>query len=89
MAVSGFAAGAYAATQRLSSSSGVAATPQKTTSFADTLGQVLENVGQAGRNAEQQATAVVFAARLLGYPVVLYDGAFQDWAGANRGPVTK
>jgi thiosulfate/3-mercaptopyruvate sulfurtransferase len=37
----------------------------------------------------QQATAVVFAARLLGHPVVLYDGAFQDWAGANRGPVEK
>jgi thiosulfate/3-mercaptopyruvate sulfurtransferase len=37
----------------------------------------------------QQATAVVFAARLLGHPVVLYDGAFQDWASANRGPVEK
>ena len=37
----------------------------------------------------QQATAVVFAARLLGHPVVLYDGAFQDWATANRGPVEK
>jgi len=37
----------------------------------------------------QQATLVVFAARLLGHPVVLYDGAFQDWAGANRGPVEK
>lgn len=33
----------------------------------------------------QQATAVVFAARLLGYPAVLYDGAFQDWATRNRG----
>jgi thiosulfate/3-mercaptopyruvate sulfurtransferase len=37
----------------------------------------------------QQATAVVFAARLLGYPVVLYDGAFQDWAINKRGPVEK
>ena len=37
----------------------------------------------------QQATAVIFAARLLGHPVVLYDGAFQDWATANRGPVEK
>lgn len=27
----------------------------------------------------QQATAVVFAARLLGYDVRLYDGSFQDW----------
>jgi thiosulfate/3-mercaptopyruvate sulfurtransferase len=37
----------------------------------------------------QQATAVVFAARLLGHPVVMYDGAFQDWAVNNRGPVEK
>ena len=37
----------------------------------------------------QQATAVVFAARLLGHPVVLYDGAFQDWAVNNRGAVEK
>jgi len=37
----------------------------------------------------QQATAVIFAARLLGHPVVLYDGAFQDWAVNNRGPVEK
>lgn len=28
----------------------------------------------------QYATAVLFAARTLGYPVRLYDGAFQDWA---------
>ena len=35
----------------------------------------------------QQATAVVLAARLLDVPVVLYDGAFQDWATANRGAV--
>ena len=28
----------------------------------------------------QQATAVVFAARLLDIPVMLYDGSFQDWA---------
>ena len=33
----------------------------------------------------QQATAVVFAARLLGYRVLLYDGAFQDWTTNNRG----
>lgn len=37
----------------------------------------------------QQATAVIFGARLLGNPVVLYDGAFQDWAVNNRGPVEK
>jgi thiosulfate/3-mercaptopyruvate sulfurtransferase len=37
----------------------------------------------------QQATAVIFAARLLGHPVMLYDGSFQDWAVNNRGPVEK
>ena len=37
----------------------------------------------------QQATAVVFAARLLGYPVMLYDGSFQDWVFNARGPVEK
>ena len=35
----------------------------------------------------QQATAVVFAARLLGHPVMLYDGSFQDWATNVHGPV--
>jgi thiosulfate/3-mercaptopyruvate sulfurtransferase len=28
----------------------------------------------------QQATAVLFAARSLGHPVLLYDGSFQDWS---------
>jgi len=37
----------------------------------------------------QQGTAVVFGARLLGHPVVLYDGSMQDWATNNRGPVVK
>jgi thiosulfate/3-mercaptopyruvate sulfurtransferase len=27
----------------------------------------------------QQATAVVFAARLLGHPARLYDGSMNDW----------
>jgi thiosulfate/3-mercaptopyruvate sulfurtransferase len=27
----------------------------------------------------QQATAVLFAARTLGHPVLLYDGSFEDW----------
>jgi thiosulfate/3-mercaptopyruvate sulfurtransferase len=35
----------------------------------------------------QQATAIVFAARLLGHNVMLYDGSFHDWAMHNRGPV--
>jgi thiosulfate/3-mercaptopyruvate sulfurtransferase len=37
----------------------------------------------------QQATAVVFAARLLGHPALLYDGSFQDWAINVHGPVEK
>ena len=28
----------------------------------------------------QQATAMLFAARTLGYRVVLYDGSFEDWS---------
>ena len=28
----------------------------------------------------QQATAMLFAARRLGYPVQLYDGSFEDWS---------
>jgi thiosulfate/3-mercaptopyruvate sulfurtransferase len=27
----------------------------------------------------QQATAVLFAARLLGHPIKLYDGSMADW----------
>lgn len=34
----------------------------------------------------QQATAMLFAARTLGYPVVLYDGSFEDWS-RRGGPV--
>ncbi len=43
----------------------------------------------------QQATAVVFAARLLGYNARLYDGSFQDWSQRDElavegaAPVTK
>ena len=28
----------------------------------------------------QQATAMLFAARALGHPVLLYDGSFQEWS---------
>ena len=35
----------------------------------------------------QQATAMLFAARLLGHPVKLYDGSFQDWSRSERNPV--
>jgi thiosulfate/3-mercaptopyruvate sulfurtransferase len=31
----------------------------------------------------QYATLMLFSARLLGHEVVLYDGAFQDWAGRD------
>ncbi len=34
----------------------------------------------------QQATAMLFAARTLGHPVVLYDGSFEDWSRTD-GPV--
>jgi thiosulfate/3-mercaptopyruvate sulfurtransferase len=34
-----------------------------------------------------QATAVIFAARTLGHPVMLYDGSFQDWSAHTDFPV--
>ena len=38
----------------------------------------------------QQTTAMLFAARLLGHPVLLYDGSFQDWSRhSDDYPVTK
>ena len=35
----------------------------------------------------QQATAMLFAARTLGYKVLLYDGSFQDWSRHAHYPV--
>lgn len=35
----------------------------------------------------QQATAVLFAARLLDHPVKLYDGSFEDWSRGDDRPV--
>jgi thiosulfate/3-mercaptopyruvate sulfurtransferase len=36
----------------------------------------------------QQATAMLFAARTLGHPVLLYDGSFEDWSKKDL-PVAK
>ncbi|MFN2601188.1 MAG: sulfurtransferase [Gemmatimonadaceae bacterium] len=35
----------------------------------------------------QQATAMLFAARSLGHPVLLYDGSFEDWSAHADYPV--
>ena len=35
----------------------------------------------------QQATAIVLAARVLGHPVKLYDGSFEDWSRRTELPV--
>ena len=35
----------------------------------------------------QQTTAMLFAARTLGHPVLLYDGSFQDWSRHTAFPV--
>jgi thiosulfate/3-mercaptopyruvate sulfurtransferase len=35
----------------------------------------------------QQATAMLFAARTLGHPVLLYDGSFEDWSRQADSPV--
>jgi len=37
----------------------------------------------------QQATAVAFAARTLGFKVLLYDGSFEDWSRRVELPVIK
>ena len=35
----------------------------------------------------QQATATIFGARLLGIPVLLYDGSFEEWSRLPNAPV--
>lgn len=35
----------------------------------------------------QQATAMLFAARSLGHPILLYDGSFEDWSRHTDYPV--
>ena len=39
------------------------------------------------RHIGQQATAMLFAARTLGHPVLLYDGSFEDWSRHADYPV--
>jgi thiosulfate/3-mercaptopyruvate sulfurtransferase len=41
----------------------------------------------AYRHIGQQATALLFAARSLGHPVLLYDGSFEDWSRHAEYPV--
>jgi len=36
----------------------------------------------------QQATAMIFAARTLGFKVLLYDGSFEDWSKQPDAPVS-
>ena len=50
------------------------------------LAKLFENAGIGPRDTVvaychigQQATAVLFAARMLGHPVLLYDASFQEW----------
>ena len=37
----------------------------------------------------QQATAMLFAARLIGHPVLLYDGSMQDWSRHDKSYATE
>ncbi|MCP8940407.1 flagellar hook-basal body complex protein FliE [Alsobacter sp. SYSU M60028] len=58
MAVSSLAAGAYAATQLLSSPVSASSAPKAgAPSFADTLSGIVESVAQSGASAERQASA--------------------------------
>jgi thiosulfate/3-mercaptopyruvate sulfurtransferase len=54
---------------------------------ADQLGALFAAAGVAPADTivgychiGQQATAMLFAARTLGHPVLLYDGSFEDWS---------
>jgi thiosulfate/3-mercaptopyruvate sulfurtransferase len=61
---------------------------------AEQLAALFTNAGVGPRDTVvaychigQQATAVLFAARSLGHPVLLYDGSFQDWGRHGDYPV--
>jgi thiosulfate/3-mercaptopyruvate sulfurtransferase len=57
---------------------------------ADQLAALFTNAGIAPMDTiigychiGQQATGMLFAARTLGHPVLLYDGSFEDWSAKN------
>ena len=51
---------------------------------------VLNPLGVPSRmNVGQYATAMLFAARTLGYDVRLYDGSMQEWGGILQYPLDK
>ncbi|MEP6991001.1 MAG: rhodanese-like domain-containing protein [bacterium] len=61
---------------------------------ADQLAALFEKAGVGPRDTVvaychigQQATAVLFAARTLGHPVLLFDGSYQEWGRRTDLPV--
>ena len=61
---------------------------------ADDLAKLFADAGVGPRDTVvaychigQQATAVLFAARTLGHPVLLFDGSFQEWGRRTDLPV--
>ena len=50
-------------------------------------GGLREIGGLRGAIDREAASAVLFAARTLGHPVLLYDGSFQDWSRHPEYPV--
>ena len=61
---------------------------------ADQLAALFTKAGVGARDTVvaychigQQATAVLFAARTLGHPVMLFDGSFQEWGRRTDLPV--
>jgi thiosulfate/3-mercaptopyruvate sulfurtransferase len=54
--------------------------PQELRSMFDAIGVKPGDTVIGYCHIGQQATAMLFAARLLGHPVLLYDGSFEDWS---------
>ena len=70
-------------------------TPEQTLKSADALAAMFTAAGVKPGDTVigychigQQATAMLFAARTLGYTVLLYDGSFEDWSRQTDYPVT-